>query len=203
MLVIVRHGNTFGAGESPRRIGVRTDLSLTDKGHDQARLLGAHFAEMGWQFSRALVSPLLRTTQTAEAILAAQTPTITPEPCDFLREIDHGPDENRTEDEVIARIGNAALESWDKAAIPPAGWTVDAPQRITAWQAVLADLTPSSAPLLLVTSNGAARFALMADPALRSAAEALPALKLPTGGYGVIRRRLGGELTLSDWGKRP
>lgn len=203
MLVIVRHGNTFGAGESPRRIGARTDLPLTDKGHDQARLLGAHFAGMGWQFSRALVSPLLRTRQTAEAILAVQNPAIAPDSCYFLREIDHGPDENRTEDEVIARIGNAALESWDKAAIPPSGWTVDAPQRIAAWQAVLADLTPSSAPLLLVTSNGAARFALMADPALRQAAQALPALKLPTGGYGVIRRASGGQLDLSDWGKRP
>ena len=31
-LVIVRHGNTFEAGEPPRRIGARTDLPLTATG---------------------------------------------------------------------------------------------------------------------------------------------------------------------------
>ena len=46
-----------------------------------------------------------------------------PETAPFLREIDHGPDENCTEDKVQARIGAAALAEWDAAATPPPGWS--------------------------------------------------------------------------------
>jgi len=203
MLVIVRHGNTFTAGEPPRRIGAHTDLPLTDKGMDQAQRLGAHFAALGWRFSRALVSPLLRTRQTAQAILEYQGDPPAPEPADFLREIDHGPDENMTEDAVITRIGQNALAAWDKQALPPQGWIVDADHRIAAWQAILHNLAAGAAPVLLVTSNGAARFALMADADLQAAAAALPALKLPTGSYGAIKRSGIGALELAEWGKRP
>jgi len=60
MFVIVRHGNTFAPGETPRRIGARTDLPLTPGGEAQAQALGAHFARLGWHFKRVLVSPLER-----------------------------------------------------------------------------------------------------------------------------------------------
>lgn len=203
MLVIVRHGNTFGAEEAPRRIGARTDLPLTERGHEQARALGAHFVASGWRFDQALVSPLLRTQQTAAAILAVQEQTVAACSADFLREIDHGPDEDKVEQEVIARIGSAALDAWDRHAVVPPGWSVDSGARIAAWQALLDSITATSTPTLLVTSNGAARFALLADPALHAAAQALTTLKLPTGGYGVIERLPDGRLTVSTWGKRP
>lgn len=203
MFVIVRHGNTFAAGEAPRRIGARTDLPLTATGHEQARALGAHFAAQGWQFGQVLVSPLLRTRQTVEAILAAQTDPPAPESADFLREIDHGPDEDRTEDEVLARIGSAALAAWDKRAVPPHGWSVDAAQRIAAWTMLLAAPPSNDRPTLLVTSNGAARFALLADPALHAAYDGLASLKLLTGSYGLIRRSAAGAFEVPVWGQRP
>ncbi len=59
-LVIVRHGNTFEAGEPPRRIGAGTDLPLTESGIDQARALGWHFAKNRIAFDRVLSSPLIR-----------------------------------------------------------------------------------------------------------------------------------------------
>lgn len=198
MLVIVRHGNTFSAGEPPRRIGARTDLPLTPAGHAQASALGHHFARNGWQFARALVSPLLRTRQTAEAILALQAATTPLESADFLAEIDHGPDENRTESEVLARIGQNALTAWDHHAVAPPGWSVDADQRIAAWKVLLEALTPGRPPLLLVTSNGAARFALKALPDLPP-----DSLKLATGSYGVIRRSTDGTFSVPFWGQRP
>jgi len=203
MLVIVRHGNTFTAGEPPRRIGAHTDLPLTDKGVEQAQCLGAHFANLGWRFSRALVSPLLRTRQTAHAILEHQGDPPALEHADFLREVDHGPDENMTEDAVIARIGQTAVDAWDRQALTPQGWIVEADKRIAAWQTILQDLAAATPPVLLVTSNGAARFALMAAPDLQAAAAALPALKLPTGSYGVIKRSGSGALDLAAWGMRP
>ena len=51
-LVIVRHGNTFEAGEPPRRIGARTDLPLTATGVAQAEALARHFAANGVSFDR-------------------------------------------------------------------------------------------------------------------------------------------------------
>jgi broad specificity phosphatase PhoE len=198
MLVIVRHGNTFTAGEPPRRIGVRTDLSLTAEGEAQAHALGAHFTAKGWQFARTLVSPLLRTRQTAEAILAKQSTPAPLEHADFLAEIDHGPDENRTEPQVLARIGQPALAAWDEHAIAPPGWTVDSDRRIAAWKALLEALTPDQPPLLLVTSNGAARFALKALPDLPQ-----HSLKLATGSYGVILRGIDGTFSVPVWGQRP
>lgn len=203
MFVIVRHGNTFTAEETPRRIGARTDLALTDYGHAQARALGAHFGALGWHFGKALVSPLLRTRQTAEAILAAQSRPVAPETADFLREIDHGPDENKTEDAVIARIGKPALAAWDADATPPPGWTVDAPQRTAAWQDFFATRIDDDRPTLLVTSNGAARFALLADPALRTRLSDMATLKMPTGSFGVIVKTADGHLEVLVWGQRP
>lgn len=206
MFVIVRHGNTFAAGEPPRRIGARTDLPLTDTGVAQARTLGTHFAGQGLRFVRVLVSPLTRTRQTAQAILEHQGAALVPEACDWLREIDHGPDEDQPEDVVLARIGTQALEAWDARAEPPPGWIVDAPARVAAWRALFATTGVDEAgggATLIVTSNGAARFALLADPALAATLSNLPSLKLPTGGYGVIQRGLNDTLEVSDWGRRP
>jgi broad specificity phosphatase PhoE len=202
MFVIVRHGNTFAADETPRRIGARTDLPLTEAGREQARALGAHFAQKGWRFARALVSPLRRTRETAEFILEGQMAAPTPEVCEWLSEIDHGPDEDRPEAAVLARIGQDALDAWDERAEPPPGWSVDGTARNAAWCELFAS-PPLSQPTLIVTSNGAARFALLADPALTTEMPKLPSLKLQTGAYGVIRRGQDETLQISAWGQRP
>lgn len=201
MFVIVRHGNTFEADEPPRRIGARTDLPLTRAGLTQAQALGRLFADEGCWFSAVLVSPLLRTRQTAAAIVEHVGPAPSPEPCDWLREIDHGPDEDKPEDAVLARIGEAALDAWDRRAEPPPGWIVEAEMRLAAWRALFA--APQDGPTLIVTSNGAARFALLARPELLAASTGLTSLKLPTGGYGTILRDADGVLTVPVWGRRP
>lgn len=202
MFVIVRHGNTFAANETPRRIGARTDLPLTDAGRGQARHLGAHFVKAAWQFSRALVSPLDRARETAELILEHQANAPSPEVCDWLSEIDHGPDENRSEEAVLARIGPEALTAWDERAEAPPGWVVDADRRKSAWRELFTT-SAQEEPMLIVTSNGAARFALLSTPALTTAAVKLPSLKLPTGAYGVILRGDDGTLVAPVWGRRP
>jgi broad specificity phosphatase PhoE len=203
MFIIVRHGNTFEADEQPRRIGARTDLPLTAKGVEQARALGRYFTLGGWHFSRVLVSPLLRTRQTAEAILAEQPKPPAVQHADFLREVDHGPDEDKVEEDILARIGRSALDAWETSAAVPPGWIVDPDTRLTAWKELFAGEDHAQGPTLLVTSNGAARFALLADPALQQAAASLPSLKLPTGGFGVIGQDGSGGPTLAAWGLRP
>jgi broad specificity phosphatase PhoE len=199
MFLIVRHGNTFESAEPPRRIGARTDLPLTAKGLAQADALGAFLAAQGLAFKRVLVSPLLRTRQTAEAVLRHLPAAPAAEASDFLREIDHGPDEDKTEEAVLARIGAAALAAWDAHAVAPPGWQVDAAARLAGWRDLFAQ---EQGPALLVTSNGAARFALVAA-GLAADPDSASGMKLPTGGYGVIRRAPDGSLRLAGWGMRP
>jgi broad specificity phosphatase PhoE len=202
MFVIVRHGNTFAADEAPRRIGARTDLPLTTAGREQARALGTHFAEKGWHFARALVSPLSRTRETARLILDHQAAAPMLEVREWLREIDHGPDEDQPEAAVLGRIGRDALTAWDERAEAPPGWTVDADGRKAAWRELFS-APPQAGPTLIVTSNGAARFALLSDPALAPALPGLASLKLPTGAFGMIDREHDGTLRICTWGGRP
>ena len=111
-IIVVRHGNTFDKGDVVTRVGGRTDLPLSVSGRVQAEALARHFATTA--FATARSGPLKRTRETAAAILAAQAnpPELTTDL--FLREIDYGPDENRPEEEVIARIGKAALDAWNQ-----------------------------------------------------------------------------------------
>ena len=179
--IIVRHGNTFAPGNPPRRIGARTDLPLVESGEVQAAALAACFAQT--RFDRCLVSPLRRTRETA-AIIA---PAVYAETAPWLCEIDHGPDEGATEEAVRARIGTDALARWEEHALPPPGWAVDAPTRIAAWRGFFAE---ASGTVLLVTSNGAGRFALLAL--------GLSPARLRTGAYGEI---VDGRVTA--WDVRP
>jgi broad specificity phosphatase PhoE len=211
-LYIVRHGNTFDKGDIVTRVGGRTDLPLSTSGLGQASALAQHFAEQGVSFTSASTSPLKRTRVTAETILAAQTAAPELKTRLFLREIDYGPDENRPEPEVVARIGEAALQAWETDGTPPPGWRVDPQALIGNWQELFREIGAISGNHLIVTSNGIARFALKA-----AGAEGSHTMKLATGAYGVIA--LDGEvkqghhsaslvmasaaITVRDWNVRP
>ena len=75
----------------------------------------------------------------------------------------------------------------------PDGWIVDAETRIAAWRAVFAQAGEGAD--LLVTSNGAARFALLAL--------GLPPRKLRTGAFGELAVAPDGNVTLVRWDERP
>ena len=200
-LVIVRHGNTFEAGEPPRRIGARTDLPLTATGLEQAEALGRHFANKGVRFDRVLAGELKRTRATAEAIVGSQPLKIEAAP--FLTEIDHGPDEGQPEAAVIARLGNEAITLWETEWVAPEGWEVGAQWRLLAWREFV-ERTAEELPrgtILLVTSNGAARFALAALGL--KPGENRAGVKFRTGSYGVIEADDGADFRLLGWDIRP
>ena len=198
---LVRHGNTFEAGMPPRRIGARTDLALTMEGVAQADRLGATFVAMGVRFDRAYTGPLQRTRATAAAILRSRATTI--EVLPILDEIDHGPDENAPEAAVRARLGEPALERWDRNGEAPCEWIVDAPGRLAGWSRFLADQEAAGAgDTLCVSSNGALRFALIA--LARAGAIELPArLPIRTGAFGCIALRQNGPAGVTAWDVRP
>lgn len=197
---IVRHGNTFDAGDVVTRVGARTDLPLSNSGRAQAGALAEHFARHGITFAAACCSPLARTRQTAEAVLARQGSAIAISTEEFLREIDYGPDENVAEEAVVARIGQEALHRWEASAIAPDGWIVDRAAIVAGWGRLLAGARGAPGNLLVVTSNGIARF-LAQVPGLQVACP-LPDLKLKTAAYAVVATGSDGAPTLTHWNLR-
>lgn len=190
-VVVVRHGNTFGPGEASRRIGARTNLPLVASGREQAAMLAGWFAQQDISFDTVLSSPSRRCLETAGLITPGQRAIVT----EWLDEIDHGPDEGLPEDQVVRRVGTAAIQRWDSDALPPDGWVVGRDARIEAWRAFFREV---SAPTLLVTSNGAARFALIAAGVQRH----VSGLKLRTGALGEFTVE-DGRAALINWDLRP
>ncbi|AEG50207.1 Phosphoglycerate mutase [Sphingobium chlorophenolicum L-1] len=193
-IFIIRHGNTFESSAAARRIGAATDIPLVASGHAQAERLAAWFAAQDFPIRRLHSSPLLRARQTAAAIAAATGHPLDG-PLPWLNEIDHGPDENQPEAQVLARLGPQALTAWDEQAIPPQDWKVDAESRLTAWKNWFAQKGEGAD--LLVTSNGAARFALLA------LGLPLQNLKLRTGAFGELTIDETGATQLIRWDERP
>lgn len=194
-LIILRHANTFDPGDTVTRVGARTDLPLSSSGRVQADSLARSFAG-GPAFDRILAGPLRRTLETADTIAGAGAVTVS----EALREIDYGPDENRPEADVIARIGADALRAWEEAAIAPAGWRVDPDGRTRMWRELFDEIAamPDGSRVLAVTSNGVARFAL-------SAADQVPSgtpLKLRTAAWGTLEIGAGGAARVIDWDQR-
>lgn len=198
---IVRHGNTFNKGDTVTRVGARTDLPLSSSGRLQAAALAEHFSSHKVLFGAAFSSPLLRTTQTAKAIIAAQPGHLEVAALEFLREIDYGKDENKPEAEVVARIGQEAIDLWDTEAILPDGWQVDIAALCEAWKGLFAQIVESgsSKPTLVVTSNGIARFALK----LAATGAGNHELKLKTGAFGVMQLSTDTPPVILDWNCRP
>lgn len=201
-IYIVRHGNTFDKDDTITRVGARTDLPLSSSGQTQAEALALHFmALVPGGFSKAYCSALQRTRQTAGAILAVRDAQPNLEVLEFLREIDYGVDENQPEEVVIARIGEAALSAWDNDAIPPPGWDVDPDALKGAWRDLLQSMASEDAAgaVLIVTSNGIARFVLDAITDFETEPESI---KLKTGAYGHIRTSAE-AVSLVSWNVRP
>lgn len=195
-LYIIRHGNTFDAGDTLLRVGARTDLALSVSGRTQAQALGRCFAGMAPNLAMLSSGPLLRTRQTASAIASALNwPDVTID--DRLTEIDYGPDEGRPEADVVSRIGAEGLAAWERDASVPPGWQVDPEALQSAWRDILSEAAARNGDTITVTSNGVARFVL---PVI--GAGDVP-LKLKTGAWGAIDLPPGAAPQLACWNERP
>lgn len=207
-LIIARHGNTFNAGDTPTRVGARTDLPLVDKGHQQARALGRDLKARGFIPDVAYSSTLQRTKETASLALEEMGLKLPVYTLDIFNEIDYGPDENKPEDDVIARIGRQAIKDWNQNAKIPDGWDVDPSEVIHNWQRFAQSLTKMNDTVsdeilqiqettLVVTSNGIARFA----PYITNSFEKFTqshSIKLKTGSYGTLLFS-NGKWKIEDW----
>lgn len=199
-IVIVRHGNTFAAGQTPTRVGARTDLPLVDSGRDQAFCLGESLKNAGLSPIHIYTSTLQRTIVTAQLCCQTMMCSAPHEQLPFLNEIDYGPDENKPEGEVIERIGEAAIKDWDTKGVMPAAWLPNPAVIVSAWQSFLNKVQTDfkNKTIMVVTSNGIARFAL----GCTVNGQDFP-LKLSTGAYGVLTADDVGLWHVTEWNTRP
>lgn len=202
-LVIARHGNTFEEHEDPRRIGARTDMPLTEKGRAQAAALGHYLREHNLLPDVVYSSKLCRASETAEIAVRESGYKQPVYRLDIFNEIDHGPDENKTEDEVIARIGPQALKDWDERAIVPPGWQADPADILRKWHDFASHIPAhdDNETILVVTSNGMARFALHLTGDFEEA-RARWGLKLAPGALGILRHA-GPVWRIESWNVKP
>lgn len=159
-LIIARHGNTFKEGETPRRVGARTDLPLTVAGREQGRKIGAWLKAHELLPEVTYCSDLQRTRETAEEAIRACGYAQPIYPLSIFNEVDYGPDEDKEEADVIARIGQDAIAAWDQQGIVPPGWNFDPQKTIADWKSFANHIVEDDQDIVLVvTSNGIARFA--------------------------------------------
>ncbi|WP_138511210.1 histidine phosphatase family protein [Maricaulis alexandrii] len=158
-ILLARHGNTFGPGDTPVWVGAKEDLPLVESGEAQARALGEALAEAGLTPSRIICGPLKRTRRAA-GIVAELTGYSGSETIDErLKEIDYGSWGGKSNDEIIAEFGQEALDCWDKQHRRPPGadWS---PSEAELEANALAAMTDAAAEdlTLVITSNGVLRY---------------------------------------------
>ncbi len=159
-IIIARHGNTFAKGDVITRVGGRTDLPLVED--ERGRGVGRYLRDNDMTPDVVFSGPLKRHIQTTS--YAVEEMGIAKEDIKInhdFSEIDYGPDENKPEEDVIARLGQEAIDRWNKDATVPDGWLVDPKGIVKSWHD-FADMVAKEykdKTVLLVSSNGTIRFA--------------------------------------------
>lgn len=153
-LFLVRHGNTFEADQVPTQVGAATDLPLTSTGRAQAQLLADHFKKIN---PVAIYSgSLKRQMETAEIIACGKK--IINEPA--LTEIDYGPWEGLTSEEILAKWQNE-YANWTKHSLWPENIFKGSLQnhllKITKWLHLLRQKYSPGDSVIGITSNGLIR----------------------------------------------
>lgn len=202
-ILIARHGNNFDPGETAVRIGVRTDLPLSSSGKQQAKNLGHYLRQNNIDLAAVFVSDLKRTQETAEIALQAAGFNLVPIKRSMFNEIDYGPDEGKTNEQMIARIGARSLEDWDTMAVVPEGWKADVDQIVQNWRDFAAECLKSyqDQTVLVITSNGIARFAPYLTNNFFSFGQTHK-LKLVTGSFGSLSYH-DGNWRIDYWNEVP
>ena len=216
-LIIARHGNTFRPNETSTRIGARTDLSLVEK--DRSLNIARYLIDKALYPNKIYSSPLKRTMETADIVRQAMELAVDIVTVHDFKEIDYGPDENKTEDEVRLRLGERYVKAyninesdenllkqhgkdiiklWDEKGIVPYDWIVDVSSIKRSWKNLVDNLDEGDIALV-VTSNGIIRFAphILNEPYESFCSH--NSIKVSTGGICIFESANNSEWSLSAW----
>jgi probable phosphoglycerate mutase len=162
-LILVRHGNTFEAGQKAVWVGARTNLPLTQEGASQAQRGILHITQKYPRISAIVAGPLKRTVETAEIMGAHINQKFAID--ERLTEIDYGQWEGHSNAEITQKFGSKELDDWDQRSIWPddMGWQPPLPALQERLKAFLDEqhkiLSTSREPVtrIAITSNGLLR----------------------------------------------
>lgn len=202
-ILIARHGNNFDPGEVSVRVGLRTDLPLSISGRQQAKNLGNYLKQHKINPAAAFTSDLQRSKETCTIALETAGINLTPISRKMFDEIDYGPDEGKTYEQVVQRIGAKALEDWDTMAVVPDGWIADVDQIVQNWRDFAQEVINQyqNQTVFVVTSNGIARFAPYLTNNFFGFSQSHK-IKLSTGAIGALSYH-GGNWRIDYWNEMP
>ncbi len=208
-LILVRHGNSFTPDEIPRRIGGKTDLDLVESHRGES--VGKYLKDKGLIPDVVFSSPLKRCVQTAHQALQIMEVEKELKLEDSFIEIDYGPDENKTEDEVKLRLGNgdidkgnAIIEQWNNSAILPEGWKVDLEQIKRSWEDFAAYIMKhyQGKTIMVVSSNGIIRLAPFITGDFQGFSQE-NTIKVATGSVSVFENNTSAKWKCVEWNTKP
>ncbi|MDX9690234.1 MAG: histidine phosphatase family protein [Proteobacteria bacterium] len=202
-LILVRHGNTFEAGQTPTWVGGRTDMPLTATGEEQAQAIAKSITQLYAPISTIASGPLKRTRRVSEIIATATNTIFIVD--ERLTEIDFGKWENKSNQEIAALYGQEMLDDWNIRGLWPAemNWVPSEDKLLKNVHNVLEEqhsklLQPNAHHRVIVTSNGILRFVFSAVTGTKPSAEA----KVGTGHYCVLEPTTEGW-AIEKWNARP
>ena len=184
-LYLVRHGETVG--DSSVRLYGRTDIELSDLGREQMRRAGAVLRLM--TFQTVIVSPLQRSRESADILLAGRGPA--PRVTQEFREIDFGAWEGLSFAEIAERYpeNHAAWKTMGvDFAFPGAETKKSFFERVAA--AALRIFPEAQSPALAVLHKGVIKgilAGLLGRPVMSLADH-----PIELGGIHMLRREAGG-----------
>lgn len=219
-LVILRHGNTFRPGETPTRVGAKTDLPLVED--IKARKAANWLLKNDIIPDKIYSSPLRRTIETAEIVKAEMNIETEITPLELFTEIDYGVDENQSEetvkrrlgkhylqkenvytncDELILERGSDVIAQWDKEGKVPDGWIVDIEKIKDNWLDFSQKIEVNKT-ILVCTSNGIIRFAnVLLDS--KNLFEFSDNLKVATGAICIFELTDENKWICTHWNEKP
>ncbi len=161
-LILVRHGNTFEAGQTPTQVGARTDLPLTTRGRQQAEEIASYLAAQGISPSAIYAGELKRQIEAATIVgkyLQMNQKVYLHEPA--LTEIDYGSWEGLSSDEISRQwpqeYANWTAQSRWADGIFGKTWQEHI-RSIEHWLNHLRKIYASNDTVVSFTSNGVIRF---------------------------------------------
>ena len=202
-IIIARHGNTFTKDQTPLRVGAGTDLPLVET--ERGTNVGKYLKMRTLIPVAVFAAPLKRTTETARLAIAALDKDIPLIADNRFTEIDYGPDEAKTEEEVVARIGQDALDAWNANAVVPQGWNVSVDGIIQTWKDFAREVEQNYAhkTVLVVSSNGIIRFAPYLTGNFETFCQNFN-IKVGTGSVCILEKDDGDDFwTVKEWGTKP
>ena len=187
-LILARHGNTFGPGDTPVWVGAKEDLPLVAKGEAQSAAIADYLIESKQTLNRIIAGPLLRTRKGAEIVSERTGFTGSIEIEERLKEIDYGSWGGCSDAEIEERYGAQVITDWRENTIVPedADWSPSPDSLRKNASDVLSEvIAGDDEAVLLISSNGTLRYF---HAAIYEGVASAPSAKVKTG-----------HICLADW----